>query len=72
MGSPIFTPFFIKKYIDQIRDDASSQWGDHSSYMSFYQDECAVQQLIRQKSLKQGRILNRYTGHVVQVYAPQK
>ena len=72
MSSPIFTPFFIKKYIVQLRDDASSPWKDYNSYMSFYKAECTVQQLIRQKSLKQGRILNRYTGHVVQVYPPQR
>lgn len=66
MASPIFSSFYIKKYIVQLRYGQSGLWQDQTSYKRLDEAKYAVQQLLRQHPGAEGRILNRLTGQPVE------
>jgi len=61
----IFSHVLVKKYIVQTRYKYS-EWKEHDSYRRLDQAERAVQEVSRQNSKIEVRILNRFTGQIVQ------
>ena len=64
MTSPIFFPSFVKTYIVQTKSK-SGTWQEHASFGSLEQARRTIQQLKRQNSEIEVRILNRFTGQVL-------
>ncbi|MBN1994145.1 MAG: hypothetical protein JW953_15715 [Anaerolineae bacterium] len=60
----IFSSALTKKYIVQTRYK-SGVWKEHASFRSLAQAKQAIQQLKRQNSEIESRILNRFTRQVV-------
>lgn len=61
----IFSHALVKKYIVQTRYKYS-EWKEYDSYRRLDQAERAVQEVRRQNSKIEIRILNRFTGQIVQ------
>ena len=64
MPSPIFFPLLVRKYIVQTRYK-HSEWKEYDSYRNLERAGRTVQELRRQNSKIEVRILNRFTGQVV-------
>ncbi|HMQ52035.1 MAG TPA: hypothetical protein PKE64_01370 [Anaerolineae bacterium] len=64
MTSPIFFPALLKNYVVQTRYKFGA-WQEHASFRELAQAKRAVQQIRRQNSELEARILNRFTGQII-------
>jgi len=70
MASPIFAPFFIKKYVVQFRSTLGEGWKEYQAYRNLNEAEEAARKMLRQNPKREGRITNRLSGEVIRKYPP--
>ena len=67
MASPIFFPFYMKKYLVQTRPKQKS-WKDYDSFRHLEDAKAAAQKLLRQNPELEARIMNKVTNQEIKRY----